>query len=185
MPKKKINDLELRSMLTAAKTDALSADQSTKLSSERARANEYYVGDVSRDIQVEEGQSSAVSTDVSDTVDGMMPAMMEIFCGTDEVVQFEPVGPEDVKASEQETDYVNHVFMQQNPGFNILYSMVKDALLQKVGIVKVFWESKDEVEEQTYYDLSDDQLQILQNDPEIEITHHTEKDSPGDSANGY
>jgi hypothetical protein len=52
-------------------------------------------------------------------------------------VRFEPVGPEDEAAAQQETDYVNHVFMQQNPGFMILYSLIKDALLSKVGIAKV------------------------------------------------
>ena len=60
--------------------------------------------------------------------------LMEIFCAGDEVVRFEPVGPQDVAAAEQETDYVNHVFMQVNPGFLILYSFIKDALLSKVGV---------------------------------------------------
>ncbi len=71
---------------------------------------------------------------------------MDIFAGSDEVVRFEPVGPEDEAAAQQETDYVNHVFMQQNPGFMILYSFIKDALLSKVGIVKVWWEEREEEE---------------------------------------
>ena len=60
---------------------------------------------------------------------------MEIFASGEEVVLFAPVGPEDVAAAEQETDYVNHVFMQQNNGFLVLYSLIKDALLSKVGVV--------------------------------------------------
>ena len=40
-------------------------------------------------------------------------------------------------AAEQETDYVNHVFMQHNPGFLVLYSFIKDALLSKVGVVSL------------------------------------------------
>ena len=70
------------------------------------------------------------------------------------MVRFEPVGPEDELAAAQETDYVNHVFMQQNPGFMILYSFVKDALLSKVGIVKIWWEEREEEERETYYDLT-------------------------------
>ena len=89
---------------------------------------------------------SAVSTDVADTVEGLMPSLMDIFTSGDEVVRFEPVGPEDVAAAEQETDYVNHVFMQQNAGFIVLYSFIKDALLSKVGIVKVWWETREEHE---------------------------------------
>ena len=67
----------------------------------------------------------------------LMAPLMEIFAGGEEVVQFAPVGPEDVAAAEQETDYVNHVFMQQNPGFLVLYSFIKDALLSKVGVVSL------------------------------------------------
>jgi hypothetical protein len=82
---------------------------------------DYYLGDMRKDMPA--------STDVADTVEGLMPSLMDIFAGSDEVVRFEPVGPEDETAAQQETDYVNHVFMQQNPGFMILYSFIKDALL--------------------------------------------------------
>ena len=69
--------------------------------------------------------------------------------------------PEDEAAAAQETDYVNHVFMQQNPGFMVLYSFIKDALLSKVGIVKVWWEEREEEQRETYYDLTDDQFALL------------------------
>src|SRR5215470_11300936 len=98
---------------------------------------------------------------------------MEIFCGGDEVVRFDPVGPEDVAAAEQETEYVNHVFMQKNPGFLILYSFIKDALLSKVGIVKVWWEEEEREERATYYDLTDEQFAILVSDPDVEVVEHT------------
>jgi hypothetical protein len=45
--------------------------------------------------------------------------------------------------------------MQQNPGFLVLHSFVKDALLSKVGLVKVWWETREELERQTYPDLDD------------------------------
>ncbi len=51
--------------------------------------------------------------------------------------------------------------MQQNPGFMILYSFIKDALLSKVGIVKVWWEEREEEERETYYDLTDDQFALV------------------------
>src|SRR5215467_12673662 len=130
---------ELRALLAAERADALSAMSASKLSDERAAALDYYLGDMSRDMPAPEGRSRAVSTDVADTVEGLMPSLMDIFCSGDEVVEFHPVGEEDVAAAEQETDYVNHVFMQKNPGFLILYSFIKDALLSKVGIVKVWW----------------------------------------------
>ncbi len=111
-----------------------------------------------------------------------MPTLMDIFCSGDEVVKFDAVGPEDVEAAEQETDYVNFVFNQQNKGFLVLYSFIKDALLSKTGIVKVYWEDYETEDKQTYYDLSDEQFMMIANDPEVEITAHTAKNAMGDDA---
>ena len=148
-------------MLAAEQAAALAAMQSSKLSKERADALMYYNGDMSQDMPAEDGRSQAVSTDVMDTIEGLMPSLMEIFTGSDEVVKFLPVGAEDVAAAEQETDYVNHVLMNQNPGFLVIYSFIKDALLSKVGIVKVWWEEREEESRETYYDLTDDQFALL------------------------
>src|SRR5262249_23238049 len=84
-----------------------------------------------------------------------------------------PVGPNDIAAAEQETDYVNHVFMQVNPGFLVLYTFIKDALLSKTGIVKVWWEDRTLRERETYYELTDDAFALLSADPDIEITAHS------------
>jgi hypothetical protein len=172
MPKMSPGDL--KALLAAEKADALSAMSASKLSDERARALDYYLGDMSRDMPAPEGRSKAVSTDVADTVEGLMPALMEVFCGGDEVVRFEPVGPEDVAAAEQETDYVNHVFMQGNPGFLVLYSFIKDALLSKVGVVKVWWEAREETERETYLDQPPDAFALIVADPDVEIVEHSE-----------
>src|SRR5437763_9835694 len=112
----------------------------------------------------------------------MMPALMDIFCSGEEVVEFHPIGEEDVAAAEQETDYVNHVFMQKNPGFLILYSFIKDALLSKVGIVKVWWEQTDKECLETYYDLTDEQFAVIVSDPQIEVVEHSVKDVTANAA---
>src|SRR5712672_3211001 len=174
MPKMSPGDL--RALLAAEKADALSAMSASKLSEERAAALDYYLGDMSRDMPAPDGRSKAVSTDVADTVEGLMPALMDIFTSGDEVVRFEPVGPEDVAAAEQETDYVNHVFMQQNPGFLVLYSFIKDALLSKVGVVKVWWECREEVERETYLDQPDDAFALIVSQPGVEVVEHTERE---------
>jgi hypothetical protein len=153
--------VDLKSMLASEKANALAGISAARLMEDRADAMDYYLGDMRKDMPAQDGRSRAVSTDVADTIEGLMPAMMDIFAGSDEVVRFEPVGPEDEAAAQQETDYVNHVFMQQNPGFMILYSFIKDALLSKVGIVKVWWEEREEEQRETYYDLTDDQFALL------------------------
>lgn len=168
---------DLRALLAAEKADALAGHAAARLSEDRSDAVDYYLGDMSKDMPVPDGRSKAVSTDVADTVEGLMPALMDIFCGSDEVVRFEPVGPDDVQAAEQETDYVNHVFMQQNPGFMVLYGFIKDALLSKVGIVKVWWEAREEEERETYRDQSDEAFGLIVNSPEIDVVEHTQRES--------
>src|SRR6476646_8744993 len=140
----KMSVSDLKSMLASEKANALAAISAARLMEDRADAMDYYLGDMRKDMPAQDGRSRAVSTDVADIIEGLMPSLMDIFAGSDEVVRREPVGPEDEAAAQQETDYVNHVFMQQNPGFMILYSFIMDALLSKVGIVKVWWEESDE-----------------------------------------
>ena len=179
----KMTPSELKAMLGAEKADALAASQSARLTVERTDAMDYYLGDMAKDMPASEGRSRAVSTDVADTIEGLMPALMDIFASSDDVVRFEPVGKEDVQAAEQETDYVNHVFMQKNPGFLVLYSFIKDALLSKCGIVKVWWEEKETEERETYLDLDDAQFAMIAaaaEDGDIEIVEHSIKDMPGD-----
>jgi hypothetical protein len=180
----KIDTSTLKAMLAAERSNALAAVEASKLSSERSDAMDYYLGDMSKDMPAQEGRSKAVSTDVADTIEGLMPQLMDIFAGSDEVVRFEPVGPEDEEAAQQETDYVNHVFMQQNPGFMTLYSFIKDALLSKVGIVKVWWEEREIEERETYYDLTEEQFamlaqQVAASDGALEIVEHTVNNEPG------
>ena len=165
---------DLKALLAAAKADALAATSASKLSDERAKALDYYLGEMSADMPTPEGRSRAVSTDVADTIEGLMPTLMDIFCGGDDVARFDPVGPEDEAAAEQETDYVNHVFMEQNPGFLVLYSFIKDALLSKVGIVKVYWEIKEERERKTYLDQPADTFAMIVADPSVDVIAHTQ-----------
>lgn len=172
---------DVKVFVAAQKADALAAMTQAQLTQERTRAMDYYLGRMENDMPVEDGRSQAVSKDVANVIDGMLPQLMDIFAGSDEVVRFEPVGPEDETAAQQETDYVNHVFMQQNPGFMILHSFIKDSLLSKVGIVKVWWEETEEEQRETYYDLSEEQFAMLsyavqQSHGQMKIVEHSMSD---------
>jgi hypothetical protein len=156
-----MSSLELTSILQNERLSALARMNAASLVTERSDAMDYYLGNMSKDMPSQDGRSKTVSMDVADAVEGLMPQLMDIFAGSDEVVRFEPVGPEDEEGAQQETDYVNHVFMQQNPGFTALYTLIKDALLQKNGFVKVWWEEREEEQRETYYDLSEDQFAML------------------------
>jgi hypothetical protein len=126
-----------------------------ELNAQREKALQYIKG-VMDDVPSLPGRSSACSTDVSDAIEMALPDLIEIFTGED-IATFRPVGPEDVDAAQQETDYVKHVFFEENPGFLNLYSAIKDALSIKTGVFKVFGEEYEEPEEE-FEDQSLDQL---------------------------
>ena len=117
-----------------------------ELNAQREKALQYIKG-VMDDVPSLPGRSSACSTDVSDAIEMALPDLIEIFTGED-IATFRPVGPEDVEAAQQETDYVKHVFFEENPGFLNLYSAIKDALSIKTGVFKVFGEEYEEPEEE-------------------------------------
>ena len=68
-----------------------------------------------------------------------LAAVLKPFVSADEVVSFQPRGPEDVAQAEQATEYVNYVINCDNPGFSLLHDWFKDALLTKIGVVKAWW----------------------------------------------
>lgn len=83
----------------------------------------------------EEGLSQVISSDVQDTVEWILPALLKVFTSTDKAVSFEPSTAADVQATEQATDACNYVFYRQNSGFLVLYEAFKDALTVKNGCV--------------------------------------------------
>jgi len=146
------------------------------LSHQRAEAIDYYLGEPFGNEQ--EGRSQVISYDVQDTIESALPQLLKVFVSGDKVVQFEPKGPEDQAAADQETDYINHIVMDKNNGFEVFYVWFKDALLSKNGYIKVYYEEEDEVEEESYEGLSDAQLDMLSNDEKIEVVEHTAYPDP-------
>jgi hypothetical protein len=135
----KMSDDDLLAFLNA-ESDSAYSQTAGQLAEERARAYREY-------LRLPYGNETAnasqvVASDVFDSVEGMLPDLIEVFASTDEAVRFDPVGPEDEEGAQQATDACNYVFYKQNNGFLILYSAAKDALMMKTGGVKWFWEEK-------------------------------------------
>jgi len=141
---------------------------------DRARALEYYYGEpFGNEI---EGRSQFVSTEVQDTIEGMMPDLVEIFAGGDEIGRFTPTGEADIQAreleeaqAEQATHYVNHIWNVDNDGYGNSHDALKDALLQKMGVWKITWEESEKQTKHVFENVNDLALQELINDPEVEI----------------
>lgn len=116
-----------------------------------------------------EGKSQVVTGEVAEAIDGALPALMRIFTGSDQIVVAEPSGPGDEAGAKQATEYLNYIFLRDNPGVTIMRDWFFDALLQKNGIVKAYWEDKVDVSREEYEGLTDDELAMMLQDDEIEI----------------
>ena len=135
----------------------------------RVKASEYYEGKSFGNE--EDGRSQVVTYDVRDTISLMLPQIMRTFFGPEKVVEYMPRNIEDVALSQQATDYVNQVCLSQdNQAFPIFNAVFKDALLKRVGIIKVAWESIPKLDHEEYSGLDDLALQALLSDPYIEAT---------------
>ena len=165
-----MNDKELMSAIQRAEDQAYGA-VSGQLNTERADAIDRYLG--RRYGDEKEGRSGVVTSDIRDAVEWIMPQLLRIFMGGDEVIKFDPKGPEDEEAAKQETDYINHVVLEKNPGFLIFNTWFRDCLLQKNGYCRANWVSKSDVRIEKYQGKTDDEIALLMQDPEVEIVAHT------------
>lgn len=145
--------------------------QSSKLSNARQKAEIYYLGLPVGDLAPPEveGRSTVVSTDVRDTVESMLPQLMVTFTGSDCVCEFEATKPQDEPKAKIISEYINYIFSKQNNGHQIAYTWMKDALLQKNGIVKVWWDNRVEETKESYRGLDQVELAQLLDDEEVEV----------------
>lgn len=121
----------------------------------------------------EDGLSKYVSSDVRDVVEWTLPQLIDIFVGGDTPIIFEPENADDVKDAETESRYCQYVFERQNKGVILTAGWFKDALLQKNGIVKAWWQKSVSKEREEYVGKTSAEWLALDNDDEFEITECT------------
>jgi hypothetical protein len=161
-----MNQISLKSLLEAEIDGAIGYLQ-TETTEQRTRSLEYYLRyPYGNEV---EGRSQIVTGEVAEVIDGAIPQLIRIFTASDDIIRYEPVGPGDEQGANQATDYSNWVFYKDNPGFAILHDWFKDALLEKVGVVKAYWDNKIDVIKETYENLSDAELAMLLSDGTREI----------------
>jgi len=162
----KMDDYQLNSIVTAEIRDSLNHFDS-EYSAERIRALDFYMGEpLGNEI---EGRSQVISTDVADTIEQIMPNLMRVFTANDQYVRFAARTAEDVERAEQITDYCNYIINHDNEGYKVLYNWFKDALLFRLGVVKYYYEEKEDVTEEEYENLSEIELSALMANPDYEL----------------
>ena len=134
---------------------------------DRTRALEYYLRQPYGNER--EGRSSIVTGEVAEAIDGALPQLMRVFTTTEDIVYFEPKSQDDEESAKQATDYCNWAFYRDNDGLIILHNWFKDALLQKVGVVKSYWDQKTDVTKEEYKNLTEDELALLLSDQSLKV----------------
>lgn len=175
-----MDDSELITILESEERQSVGYS-SSDLTQAQDRGLEYYRGEPFGDEV--EGQSQVVSRDVMEVVEWTLPELMRMFISGGKVVEFEPSeeGAED--AADDATQFCNTVFFRDNPGVMLMNDWFKDALIQKVGIIKVYWEETERTEHNSEGAISIDRLTELEGreeDGEVKILKVETRDVPED-----
>ena len=161
-----MDQLKLRNLIDTEIDNAIGYLE-TETTEDRRKALDYYLRrPYGNEI---EGRSQIVTGEVAEVIDGALPQLVRVFTASDDIVRFEPKGPGDEEGAKQATEYVNWVFYRDNEGFLVLHNWFKDALLQKTGVVKAYWDTKIQVTKEEYQNLTDDELVLLLSDGTREI----------------
>ena len=165
--------MEDSQLIAAIEAHEANAETYGNLQDERTESLDYYIG---RPMGNEvEGRSQVINRTVFDTVEWLKPQLADIFCSGEEVVSFSPVAPDDVKAAQQETDYINHIITQRNAWFEVFNGWMHDALVQKNGYVKVYWDDAVDLAVERYRGLTAEEYALLKQDKDIEVVEEAEQ----------
>lgn len=180
-------ELEQRRAKKSRKTRAMSAEEfhdvvvehatqaqdwiERDISPERSKGWRYWQG--KSDLKEQENRSKVVMTEASDVVEQSVPLLVDLYLGIDEPLMFLP-NSEDQEFAFAATKVVETVFWLHNPGYMLLEEYLRDGLIAKTGIFKVYKDEKLEITEEAYSGLTHDQWMILAEPDEVKILEFSE-----------
>ena len=170
MKLEKLGRTEIEGIVSKAIMDAVDFIEG-EISPQRIKAQRYFDGEV--DIGYEEGRSQVVATKCREVVRGIKPSIQRIFLTNDKFVEFQPRNAEDVALAEQMTSYIGYKFQQQD-GYRILNDVLQDAMVKKAGVAMAYFDEREEQEIHTFTGLTDDAMQLLIDQDDVEVLEHTE-----------
>ena len=166
----KLTEEQIKALLDNYIDDSFNAYQET--GADVDKATDYYLGKpYGNEVS---GKSSVTTREVAEAVDGALPQLLKIFTQSVDVVEFTPQNDGDAMVAENVTSYVNHIFNKDNAGAILMHNWFWDALVNKVGIVKAYWDVREDANEETYFNLSQDELAMLMQEPSVEIVEKEE-----------
>lgn len=146
-------------------------DEDGDISDTREENFNYYIGQEYGNER--DGYSKFVTRETLETVEWVLPSVLRVFLSGDRLVHFEPEGPDDEKAAEQETDISNYFAMRANNkgtgGFLPLHHWMKDCLMYPNGYLKCYMEERTETDVGIVTGLTEVGVQMLADDDDVEI----------------
>lgn len=157
-------------LLDACRTQATEGTTflDTKLAEERRKVQAYYLGKAP--LPMREGGSKFVSQDVYLSVETMKSEIVETFGAGSKIVQFSPQGPDDVTPARHATSYCEYAVHRRNDGLLIFQDVVHDALTCRVGIAKVYWDRREDVDVYRLEGVPYDQAATILGKPDVRLT---------------
>lgn len=156
----KMTDADLRS-LVMKRRDASASYMRDGQSKDRKEALQFYKGD-NLNLYGDSGAglSTVVSRDTMEAIESVLPGLMKPFVSGDEVVRYEPTGPEDEESAKQATEYINYRFSNDNDGFRVIHDALKDGLMFRLGAAKVVCEDYDDTTVERYEGVNPDEYAV-------------------------
>lgn len=139
--------------------EAASGYQDAALSAIREEALSYYDRQPYGDEQ--EGASSIVTSEFADVVESLMPGLMRVFTGSDDLAKFAPMAPGQEKWAKEASEYVPHVLMRQNDGFRVISALLKDALMYRLSGATVDLEDVEDKRSVPVQNLTQDAIDLI------------------------
>ena len=92
--------------------------------------------------------SEMTSTDIRDTIEWALPAMMKIFFSNPDLVSLQGENVEDDANAKTMQELINYQLLRRNKAFIVFYQWFKDAFITNAGIVKCYWQRESKITKQ-------------------------------------
>jgi len=138
--------------------------EATEVTGNQKAALDSYYG--RRRPKTSDGRSNAVSQDVADMVEATVSQITPSF-DFDIIAKFQAKGRADADQANVETIVCNNHFRNGNHGYTIIQEAIRNALLLRVGILRIWAEEEEDIRTRSYNDLN-----------ELELAQVTEADAP-------
>jgi hypothetical protein len=153
--------------IDAAEQTSYSSEGDTQLSTDRAYAIDLYNG---KNLEpAPDGRSQVVDRSVFETIQWILPSLVDIFANGDDVVELPPVSAEDEPGAKQESQYLNHVILQKNNWFETFITWATDALLTKNGYCLAYPEERTNTDIEQYQRQTEQGIQLLMSDKDVQV----------------